>query len=84
MSAIHSFDRIFSQMSSQPNQRVVEEVEEYSTARDVFALDGTRLIPVWALPPKYRPVFSKRFPTFNCVQSKVFEDVFHSNKSIGI
>ncbi len=50
--------------------------------RDVIAIDGTKLRSVQELPPKYQSVFDY-FPHFNVVQSKVFDDVLNTDKSIG-
>lgn len=75
----------FSQMSSQMNSETNQSfnINETNDRNEFFGLDGTRLIPVSQLPVKYRSVFINRFPHFNCVQSKVFEDILYSDKSIG-
>ncbi|XP_021346734.1 probable ATP-dependent DNA helicase HFM1 isoform X2 [Mizuhopecten yessoensis] len=43
--------------------------------------DGFALKPVEELPVKYRTIF-KAFPYFNIVQSKVFDDVFYTDKPL--
>ncbi|XP_054169129.1 probable ATP-dependent DNA helicase HFM1 [Oppia nitens] len=51
---------------------------------DQYSTDGTLLRRVSELPPKYRPIFDQRFPVFNVIQSKVFDDILFTNKSIAI
>ncbi|XP_069103658.1 probable ATP-dependent DNA helicase HFM1 [Argopecten irradians] len=43
--------------------------------------NGIKLRPVEELPVKYRTIF-KAFPYFNIVQSKVFDDVFYTDKPL--
>ncbi|XP_033759553.1 probable ATP-dependent DNA helicase HFM1 [Pecten maximus] len=43
--------------------------------------NGIKLRPVEELPMKYRSIF-KAFPYFNIVQSKVFDDVFYTDKPL--
>ncbi len=55
---------------------------DVTNGRDVIAIDGTKLRSVQELPSKYQSVFDY-FPHFNVVQSKVFDDVLNTDKSIG-
>ncbi len=69
------------------NERQTNVIHELSqtnviNGRDVIAIDGTKLRSVQELPPKYHSIFDY-FPHFNVVQSKVFDDVLNTDKSIG-
>ncbi|CAG2100960.1 unnamed protein product [Medioppia subpectinata] len=69
---------------SNVSQRQSDEEVMDSRGGEQYSTDGTLLRSVSQLPAKYRQVFADRFPVFNVIQSKVFDDVMKTNKSIAI